>query len=311
MTRLDMEKAWEAAGTPGLTAIDVEAFLGLDIPPREMVVDPIIPTQGLAMLYARRGVGKTHIALGLAYAVASGGAFLKWSAPTPRRVLYIDGEMPAVAMQERLSAIINACDQEPPNSSYFNLITPDLQGDMGIPDLSTEEGQAAVDGLLEDVEFLILDNLSTLCRNGRENEADSWQTMQDWGLRLRRKSISVLFVHHAAKGGQQRGTSKREDVLDTIIRLEHSTDYRAEDGARFEVHLDKARTIVGDAAAAFEAQLGAGGWTYRTIEDQRLQRVAALSNDGMRQREIATETGLSLGTVNACIKRGKEEGLIE
>jgi len=30
------------------------------------------------MLYAPRGIGKTFVALGVAYAVASGGALFKW-----------------------------------------------------------------------------------------------------------------------------------------------------------------------------------------------------------------------------------------
>ena len=46
------------------------------------------------MVYAKRGVGKTHFALGVAYAVAAGAKFLSWQAETPRKVLYIDGEMP-------------------------------------------------------------------------------------------------------------------------------------------------------------------------------------------------------------------------
>ena len=34
-------------------------------------------------------------------------------------------------------------------------------------------------------------------------------------------SKTVLFVHHSGKGGQQRGTSRREDVLDTVIALRY------------------------------------------------------------------------------------------
>jgi hypothetical protein len=41
-------------------------------------------------------------ALGIAYAVATGSTFLKWRAARPRRVLLIDGEMPAQALRERL-----------------------------------------------------------------------------------------------------------------------------------------------------------------------------------------------------------------
>jgi hypothetical protein len=65
---------------------DLEEFLALPIKPREMILDPIIPEKGLAMLYAPRGVGKTHVALGIVYAAASAGRFLKWTAPKARRV---------------------------------------------------------------------------------------------------------------------------------------------------------------------------------------------------------------------------------
>ena len=60
------------------------------------------------MLYAPRGVGKTNLALSMAYAVASGGPVLKWTAPTAKRVLYIDGEMPIDTLQERLWEIMAA-----------------------------------------------------------------------------------------------------------------------------------------------------------------------------------------------------------
>jgi hypothetical protein len=89
-----------------LRPLDLREFLKLAIKPREMLLDPILPEKGLAMLYAARGTGKTHVALGIAFAIATGTKFLKWTAPKPRRVLLIDGEMPAAALQERLASII-------------------------------------------------------------------------------------------------------------------------------------------------------------------------------------------------------------
>src|SRR5438128_11849314 len=71
-----------------------EKILTANLPPRDMILDPILSTKSLAMIYAPRGVGKTHMALGIAWAAASGGTFLKWQAERPRQVLYIDGEMP-------------------------------------------------------------------------------------------------------------------------------------------------------------------------------------------------------------------------
>jgi putative DNA primase/helicase len=78
--------------------------------------------------------------------------------------------------------------------------------------------------------------------------------IQDYLLRLRRRNISVLIVHHAGKGGQQRGTSRREDVLDTVICLRRPSDYEPTEGARFEVHLEKGRGMTGDQLKPFEAK---------------------------------------------------------
>jgi AAA domain len=89
-----------------LRPLDLQEFLQLAIKPREMLLDPILPEKGLAMLYAPRGIGKTLAALGIGLAVASGTAFLKWTAEKPRRVLLVDGEMPAAALQERLANIV-------------------------------------------------------------------------------------------------------------------------------------------------------------------------------------------------------------
>jgi putative DNA primase/helicase len=59
----------------------------LYVPPREMLLDPILPERNLAMLYAPRGVGKTLLALSIGLAVASGSPLLRWNAPRQRRVL--------------------------------------------------------------------------------------------------------------------------------------------------------------------------------------------------------------------------------
>lgn len=123
--------------------------------------------------------------------------------------------MPAATIQERLSKIAQASEKQLLDPSFLGLITPDLQ-EAGIRDLSTYEGQSDINQYLEDFDVLILDNLSTLVRSGNENEAESWVAVQEWVLTLRKAGKSVIFIHHAGKGGQQRGTSKKEDVLDTV-----------------------------------------------------------------------------------------------
>src|SRR5438445_112534 len=82
------------ADIPLLRDVTLADFLTMTFSPREYVMEPIIPTKGLALLFASRGIGKTYISLGIGCAVAAGAAFLTWKAPKPRKVLYVDGEMP-------------------------------------------------------------------------------------------------------------------------------------------------------------------------------------------------------------------------
>src|SRR4051794_25508454 len=53
-----------------LETISLGAFASLELPPRGCVLSPIIPERGLAMVFAARGIGKTHFALGLTFAVS-------------------------------------------------------------------------------------------------------------------------------------------------------------------------------------------------------------------------------------------------
>src|SRR5262245_47302939 len=99
-----------------------------------------------------------------------------------------------------------------------------------MPDVSTTVVQREVAFLLRSGDLLILHNISTLCRTGTENEAESWAPVQEWLLRLRREGISVILIGHDGKGGTQRGTSKKEDILDVVIQLERPGDYQMDQG---------------------------------------------------------------------------------
>lgn len=287
-------------------ALTISSFLSMNLPERGCIINPVVPEQGLVMVYGPRGNGKTWFVLQMAYGTASGGLVVNhWEAPRPRRVLYIDGEMPARTMQERLASIVAGSDKEPPDPSYLSIITPDLQN-MAMPNLAQQAGQEALEPLINNADVVIVDNLACLARHGRENDSESWLPVQTWLLSLRRQGKSVITVHHAGKGGAQRGTSSREDVLDTVISLRRPKDYDPSEGARFEVHLEKARGVYGSGAAPFEAALrtekGAAIWTCRTLEDSVKAQVLALRAEGDSIRDISTKTGLSRSKVERILK---------
>jgi hypothetical protein len=297
-----------------LVVTDLGSFLAEPIPARASILEPIILEQSLTMIHSWRGVGKTHLALGIAYAVASGGSFLEWKAEQPRKVLYLDGEMPAVALQERLAGIVKAAEKEPP-AGFFRLATPDKQHGA-MPDLATVEGQELVDAVIEpDMALIIVDNLSALVRRGgRENEAESWLTVAEWALKHRAQGRSILFIHHSGKNKQQRGTSKREDLLDTVLALKQPADYDQKQGAVFEVHFEKARGLFGEDTAPFEATLGEDNgkqvWEMRSIEETTIDRVIELKKLGLTQNEIANELGIDKSNVSRALKKAEEAGRI-
>src|SRR6516165_4825115 len=277
-----------------------------------MLLDPILPERSLAMLYAPRGVGKSWLGLSIGLAVASGTPLLRWPAPRKRRVLYVDGEMPLVSLQERLRMLSAGLGSEIPNDNFQVLAADNT--DSGIS-LGTEEGQGLLDPLLKDVDLLVLDNLSTLVTTGSENASDGWVAMQNWLLSLRRQGVAVLLINHAGTNGRQRGTSRREDALDTVVALRRPDDYSPEQGARFEIHLEKLRNrIDGNAAIPFEARIETANegirWLSADLMPPRLKQAAILFSDGHTVRQVAALLGISSSEAGRLRLRAVDAGLL-
>jgi hypothetical protein len=296
--------AYVPAYTKGLKILDGEELLRAEFPPRSLMLSPWLPDKGLAMIYGTRGVGKTWIALSIAYAIACGGEFLCWRAPSPRRVLYIDGEMPAATLQERYAAVVAASMCDAPRQN-FRLVAADCQPD-GLPDLADAESQRFYETAVADADLIIVDNLSTVARGLRENEADAFGPLQSWMLAQRAAGRSVLLIHHAGKGGDQRGTSRKEDVLDTVISLSRPPGYSTTEGARFEVRFTKSRGFWGRDAEPFEARFAEGRWsTAEIVAEDSDDALAALRERGLSIRDIADRCGLSKSKVQRRLRGGE------
>jgi DNA-binding CsgD family transcriptional regulator len=117
-------------------------------------------------------------------------------------------------------------------------------------------------------------------------------------LELRRAGKAVLFIHHTGKGGAQRGTSKREDVLDSVLLLKRPEDYDASQGARFIGQFDKARGFYGPDAESFEAALGAdGAWAVKGVTADRDAEVREMLEQGFSADDIARDLSIHRSTV--------------
>ena len=303
-----LEVSEEHTQQNNITVVSYSFILEMDIAPREFLIEPFLTKASTCLMYAKRGVGKTYFSFELIVALAYGKDFLNFKIPKPRQVLYIDGEMSLVAVQERLAAIEL---RMPENCEMIEplFITPDLQ-EGTMPNLSTPKGQNQLDKVLDSthVDLVVIDNLSTLCSFGKENESESWLPIQQLILSLRKRGIALLIIHHAGKDGSQRGTSKREDIVDVVICLKQPSDYQPSEGAKFELHYQKARSMLGEDVKPILCHLTDQGWVYSFLENSNHQKIIELSKEGLRNFEIAEELDLSKGYVSKVVKNAKNNG---
>lgn len=282
-----------------IVAVGWQDLVAHPFQPREPVLGPWLLSQGTALVYAWRGVGKTSLLLGVAFAIATGSAFLRWKAPRARRVLYIDGELPGAELADRLrrAAAMLPSGVTPPDNDMLRVITPDTQDALYAPNLASEDAQRNLAAHLEGVDVVIFDSISTLWR-GDENEAESWDSTQSFVLQLRQRGLAVVLVHHAGKAGTQRGTSKREDIMDTVVKLSRPEGHDPADGAHFKIEFEKNRHFWGDGARTFEAWIeqptgaGAPRWRHGTKADADAEALIALVREGKSKRQAAKAVGM-------------------
>lgn len=307
-------------GEAGVTVLDPDKILNRDdllvlscpemlavkLPQRKSLLTPVIKEGQTAMIHGWRGTGKSFFVQALAVAVASGSKFLDWHAEQCSKVLLIDGEMSGHELQERIQQQILALGADPGDN--LRILANDFQKDyVSIPNLGSLEGQIKIEKHLKDVDLVIIDNLSCLCNAGPENEAESWAPVQEWLRDIKKTGLSVILVHHSGKSGLQRGTSKREDILDLVLGLKRPMGYQERDGARFVVNFEKSRGLYGASVEPFEVALQADQqgqplWTHISVELSIKDLVVRLHDESYSVREISEEIGRSKSQVQRILK---------
>src|SRR5208282_5005538 len=78
----------------------------------------------------------------------------------------------------------------------------------------------------------------------------------------------------------------------------HPANYNPSEGLRCEVHFEKTRSMLGNAAKPCEVRMESGSdgravWTWREVEHAKAEQAAALFAAHMSVRDVAEELGIS------------------
>ena len=245
-----------------------------DCESRPPILDPILGAGRLCLIYGPSGVGKSLLALGIAWAAASGASFLGWQASRPHKVLYLDGEMSEADLRQRLRLFGPA-----PPSLSFSLADRTLGP---VLDLARLDGLERLVASWDWPELLVIDSLSTLA--GLVGiDPERWHELRRFLMALRRAGVSVLVIHHTNRDGDLRGSRRREDAMDLVMALRRPRDWCPRDGARFEIHVEE--ICGGRAFDPIVAQLCTDAqrphWQWQSLRGPAIDRAVALLRQGL------------------------------
>jgi hypothetical protein len=290
--------------TTDLSILSAADLMAADIAPRDDLLAPLVASDTAALVYGPAGIGKSFFALSLAWAVASGGSFLGWQSPRPHRVLYVDGEMGAASLRERLALF-------GPPPAGLAISAHDLGGGP-LLDLSEELGLKRLTAAWDDPELVILDTLGSLA-GLRSGDPERWDRLQRFLMHQRKHRRAMLLVHHTNKAGAMRGSTRREDALDLVMALRRPGS-GATGNARFEIHFEKVRRRIAPLApilAALETDAsGRAEWRWGRPDSGRFERAVALFNRRLPARDIAAALDVSRSTLFRLKAEARVKGLL-
>ena len=310
------KKSLEVSEVPKVTKLighNVHEFIALDLPPREYIIEDFMAKGDLHMIYGETGHGKSVLTHYLAQCLSAGVDFGPYKIKDPRKVLLIDGEMPAVTLQDKWKQKYDFLLEEDVFQSYgYNLTTVSaMLQPNGMEPFNTPNGKASFWDYVNELnpEVVMMDNLLTLFSMEDTNRGEEWTMhVQPMLLELRKRNISVWMCHHAGKNGTQYGTMAKTIMLDVILKIEHEIELGALgiDTTSFKWMFEKGRHIFGKSIQPVS-------WTYsgsnmkwdRIGKENKKELCVELLRQGNSQKQISLETGLSTSQVSRYLKNIK------
>jgi hypothetical protein len=234
------------------------AWLKRAIPPRDYLLGNLLCTTSRWLIFGETGVGKTLFGLEMSAASAAGSPFLNWQGSNrPRRVMYLDGELPAETFKERMELIARRYGPELQLYGYNR----DALKDIDLPPLNTPEGEK---WLWREIDFIkpdliVFDSIMCLLA-GSMSEEESWAPVKALVRKISGRRVAQIWLHHTGHDNSKGfGTKTREWEMDTVVSLTKDRD----DDETLVMEFKKARLRTPETREQFETRkiaCGPDGW---------------------------------------------------
>ena len=285
--------------------VDLETSFSTEYPLPKYILEPIIRERTVTQISGDYGSGKSMLGLYMALCISNGWDCVNWHFRSKIKypTLYVEGELPAADIKERLLSFAEAhgCldvnnigtpeEKSLDYKNFYTLTLDDLElngfkygfSKLAITNEEDEaiKGRLLIEKTLDKIKertgvypILFLDNISALTAID-ENKATDWSSLMMWLMNLKTKGIVTVFFHHTGKStGTASGSNMSQRLIDTHIVLK-----KLPENYRFNMHgrnvqcsvsFDKCRNFGGEAAKSFILTCtDQGKWKKYPMLDQK------------------------------------------
>jgi hypothetical protein len=294
------------------------ALLGRQFPPIVWTVPGLLMRGSCDLLAGKAKAGKSRFALGLGWAIATGGPALGSIPVVAGDVLYLALEDGQRRLQGRLMQISGYTpgDGEPPDYEHFHTSSEWSPIDEG--------GLEFIDGWMSDVAnptLVIVDTLKRIKpyqsskKQIYDNDYDALQPLSDLA---HSRDVGILVVHHTRKADAEDWLDEISGSTGTTAAVDGAIILKRKRGAREGTLFVVNRDAPEDLQLALVADFESGGWVYAgdaeaiTLSQARLEVLNVLISVGrpMKTGDIAGAVGKQYTAVTNMLYRMIPEGLV-
>lgn len=241
--------------------------------PREEYLGYLIQSQTIVNFNAPSGICKTWLAMCACTAIATGGECFDWKAQKPRKIVYLDAEMPEVDTQSRVHCFSNGLSAESLRlfDQNFQIMNVDGAG-QDLPDLTGELGQRIVEHYCKTADVLVIDNFISVFPETDDKDTLRMKQFTSWMRKLRAAGITVITINHTTKDLKRLGSVVLDTYNDVTVDI-REPEVRKGQPKKDYLHLvfDKGRHLTPEQkqTICFKFAIGDSGVKFWRIQPEQ------------------------------------------